>query len=862
MEPCINASPPKGEKTTNKCADTKTGESLPLSPKIQNEVGESSETPDNFRDASPKASLKLDSSSSQPASSATRVAQHHNNHHHHEKMPLDHSAASSRTRKPFRLSRLSSSVGSKQRRLRNKEFKQQQRRHSQPILDAEARHPEESTESSKPQNTSFEFSSPGKRRKGKQPIKFLRRALSSPPILLQRFHSQPLEKEWRDSSNHRRNKNPTRQLFRSSSNSSNSSCDLNLNVAERTRVVPEARSPSPKPNAPKLQSEEELKTDTAHCSATSILHHSCFPVLDTLCGSPQPDQNRGLSLSDYPRLNNFKNQIYNSACMSDDPTVQESIECIFASQLEDGLKLWDEDDDDGIVDDDDCGPPGLRSFASLEKVRSSSPKAETLVSPAGVHQSRMNRKDRKDSSKSLLFANMSQTKKRYEQASLVYVGTFDPSTPKNKLPTPGSSHQPQGSLLDDSCCHDTSTVYSNPLPCACHSSFLPSVEPKDWPQAPLALRPTPGKGTRVKAIRFSNSTEPLWVPGSHLTWYQRLEQHWGRQTEEELRKKRDLQPHYACCEECVLLPINNGNEKPGESLVTDFETDFFEGTLLLRIRHTEGTTPEPYDDNKGYFKGMNRRYQCCIRGRFKKALPFTQLTTGFRLDRQFGNLPSKWVIKSAMKVVRFFAPQLDIKMEGIDKPYSRAPLGSTPQCINVDEQEAEYHPKEISGCDSSSSSDEEKTPYVEDSNVQMNNIEGKLVESSEARRSILGIGADSDRTTPMQRAKMRKKAFDKLYAEKSLFPKTDPSKIYTFEFLQHLFNFQEFSIELGSMLGSIHLEDILDGQPLPLQANYGGEYPLWSFDIWNECLWERAQDYDAMERQKRAETSSSANATH
>ena len=61
---------------------------------------------------------------------------------------------------------------------------------------------------------------------------------------------------------------------------------------------------------------------------------------------------------------------------------------------------------------------------------------------------------------------------------------------------------------------------------------------------------------------------------------------------------------------------------------------------------------------------------------------------------------------------------------------------------------------------------------------------------------------------------MRKKAFDKLYAEKSLFPKTNPSKIYTFEFLQHLFNFQEFSIELGSMLGSIHLEDILDGQPL------------------------------------------------
>ena len=209
-----------------------------------------------------------------------------------------------------------------------------------------------------------------------------------------------------------------------------------------------------------------------------------------------------------------------------------------------------------------------------------------------------------------------------------------------------------------------------------------------------------------------------------------------------------------------------------------------------------------------------------------------------------------------MKLVRFFAPQLDIKMEGCDQPYSRAPLESTPQCINVDEKEAEYQPKEISGCDSSSS-DKEKTPYVEDSNFQMNNIEGKLVESSEARRSILGISADSDRTTPFQRAKMRKRAFDKLHAEKSLYPKTDPSKISTFEFLQHLFNFQDFAIELGSMLGSIHLEDILDGQPLPLMSCYAGEHPLWSFDIWNECLWEQAQKYDAIERQKRANADSS-----
>jgi hypothetical protein len=626
------------------------------------------------------------------------------------------------------------------------------------------------------------------------------------------------------------------------------------------------------------------------------LHHTYLPVLETLCGVPRLDTLRDnnintnnsskknmkfiLPTADRQNTYGIRNKYYtqhpnnnNDGSRShrqlpEDPTVQESIECIFASQLEDGLTLWDEEYDDdrndakcsnsgsgNHVEDDILGH---RSFETLEQVRTSS-RDGLLVSPSVVQQSRMNRKDRKDSSNSL-FANMLQTKKRYEQASLVYVGTFDPSTPKNSVPNASStnsnqsvSNNPNGTSLD------ASTVYSNlpadPLPCSCATSFLPSVEPKDWPQAPLACRPTPGRGTKIKAIRFSNSTmnsgQPLWVPGSHLTWPQRLEQHWRNETEQEQRRKRDQQPHYACCEKCVLLPINNGNEAPGESLVVDFESELFEGSFLLRLRHSEGTTPEPYDDSTGYFTGMNRRYQACVRGRFKKVLPFTELKTGFRLDRKFGKLPSKWVLKGALKVVTFFAPQLEIKLEGVTKPYSITPLGSSPQCINVDDVNANENehnkPKELSGC-----SDDESQPghdTIEHSNAQMNLFEGIRVESSEAHRSLLGIGAKAKATTSLQRAKMRKKAFDKLYAQKAQEPKTDLSKIYTFEFLQHMMNFQEFSIDLGNMMGSLKLEEMLNGQPLPIMACHGDQY-LWSFDVWNECLWKQAKKHDTIERQQ------------
>eukprot|EP00536_Pseudo-nitzschia_multiseries_P005078 jgi/Psemu1/303099/fgenesh1_kg.91_\ len=383
-----------------------------------------------------------------------------------------------------------------------------------------------------------------------------------------------------------------------------------------------------------------------------------------------------------------------------------------------------------------------------------------------------------------------------------------------------------GSRVDNTL--DSANMYNaiNPLPCKCATSFLPAVEPNDWPQPPLALRPTPGSSTKVKAIRLCNSNEPLWLPGSHLTWSQSLARRWGR-------KEEDQPPHFACCEQCVILPINNGNEKPGESLVIDFESDLFEGTLLLRLRHSEGTTPEPYDDSKGYFAGVNRRYQACIRGRFKKVLPFTELITGFRLERKFGKLPSKWVLKSTLKVVSFFAPQLDIRLEGVDKPYSMTPLGSTPQCITVDDVDTdEKQPnREMSGCSGGNGN-------------TMNSLEDSREESSEACRSLLGLSLKAE--TSLQRAKIRKKAFDKLYVQKSSDPKTDPSKIYTFEFLQHMLNFHDFTIELGSVMGSLELKDMLDGQPLQILAEHEpSKTCLWSFDVWNECLWNKAKEHDA-----------------
>lgn len=513
----------------------------------------------------------------------------------------------------------------------------------------------------------------------------------------------------------------------------------------RTKIITQVvESPSKESCDESVEEMEPIEETNHYSCATAILGHN---YLECICGVPESSTFDGV-----------EDRTHRHREMPEDPTVQESIECIFASQLEDGLQLWDD------AEYEEHERLGSRKMVDIS----------TMQSPSRLQQSRLNRADRGT-------AAISQSKKRYEQASLVYVGTFDPSIPDRTPQSPGQ-----------------------PIPCACATSKVPNLDPIHWPQGPLLLRPSPGQGTRIKGIRMGEASKDyFWEPGSHMTWSESLAQHWGKPVK--------TVPRVACCEHCVTVPMNNGNEAEGESLIVDFESNLFEGSLLLRLRHSNGSTRDPYDDNKGYFKGMNRRYQALVRGRFKKSIPMTALRTGFQFDRPCGKLPAKWILRGGIKVLSFFAPQLDAKLE-CSKPHTLTPLGSTPQSITVDDGE-------------------------------LTSLEGAHDEPEDGKRSLLGVTATSGQTT-MQRARVRKKAFDKLFVHQSKEPMTDPSKVYTFEFLQHLFNFQDFSIELGSMLGSVHLQDILDGQPLQVMATHEEER-LWSFDLWHESLLDKARQSEA-----------------
>lgn len=480
-------------------------------------------------------------------------------------------------------------------------------------------------------------------------------------------------------------------------------------------------------------------------SAISIFEHSY-----RLCGCSVAEVNHHLRNTLTPRFR-----------LPDDPTVKESIECVFASQLSQGLDLLLDD-----AEDEDLGGGYFARTASDGGI------IVDQLPPSRLHQTRSQTRPRVPSPR----------RKRRTAARMTHVGTYDHGREISdcSLPLPFAKQKPAEAV---------------PVACRCATHSTPT-SPQHWPQKPLLLRPS--RGTVVLGVRFCHSEEYLWKPGSSGTWQSAL--HNDQHGVETASTRADP----VTCEKCCPLPINNGNEP--EALVTDFITPFFQGTLLVRIRDSGGATPDAVGTD-GYFSGMNRTYQAVVKGRFLKPINLVACQTGFQLERPCGKLPAKWIVSSALRVMSFFAPQLQAVIDSSSPSYALTPLGSTPQCVIK--------------CDD----DHDETPI---------DIEKILHEPSSARHSLLG---KTHGTTSIQRARFRKKVWDKSFHEKRHIA-ADMSSTYVFEFLQHLFDFHHLQLDLGS-LGSVGLQGILNGQPLNILALHEST-PLWSFDLWHEQLYEDA----------------------
>jgi hypothetical protein len=357
-------------------------------------------------------------------------------------------------------------------------------------------------------------------------------------------------------------------------------------------------------------------------------------------------------------------------------------------------------------------------------------------------------------------------------------------------------------------------------PCRSTNDPLPAP-PSKWPQAPLMMRPSPNSNTKIRGIRYSSSQQYLDFSGF--------------------------------CAGCIL-PINTGAEAPGKSLVVDFETKLFVGTMLMRIRQAPPAEPAN-QTSTSYFDGKKRRFQAIIKGRFKQELSMSQCVTGQIFDRPSGKLPAKWIVSSAIRFISALAPQLEATIDG-EKPKFLAPLAATAHAVL-------QYPLEQQGDVYCSDCHPDDTDNLMNYNLYAgaHDLENSVDEPPANSAfsilpevpSFLVTTTANDKSSVTSRQKTRKRCLNNVTAKKLLEPKFSTQKIYCFEFHQHLLLFgEDLAFDMGRPIGQISLPHALSGQPLKCMAAWNGGdgtktsgvlEPLWSFDIWHANLYPLAQAY-------------------
>jgi len=405
----------------------------------------------------------------------------------------------------------------------------------------------------------------------------------------------------------------------------------------------------------------------------------------------------------------------------------------------------------------------------------------------------------------------------------------------------------------------------------------------EWVQEPLLLVATPGR-TNMHILRIRRVSDPSYFespsslgPGACLV-----------QDHANMGNNKAIQ-----------LPINNGKEGPLYSWVIDFETNLFAGTALFRIRCANSWTeqnpaPPPLDGEFesaecDYFGKHNRKFQMVVRGKFKPNVNMADCMSGLLLDRHLAtasspsincvddmtcpptvdtesieakatskskrarrlkrgkgsnddSLPSKWALRAAVKVAGVFSPRMDADLE-CARPRVLSPLCSTAQTISVFRKNGtggiparidETHEEPFPGSNASLVHDLHKATTKKTDGCASNFVQQRKRASDAAYDARASSLSQND-------------------GERNASQCFDPDSEYTFEFLQHLVNYNNLSLDLGKVIGKLRLGGALRGQPIRFMAAAvnerkrdaaPNEHPLsmddldclWSFDLWHKSL--------------------------
>ena len=443
--------------------------------------------------------------------------------------------------------------------------------------------------------------------------------------------------------------------------------------------------------------------------------------------------------------------------------------------------------------------------------------------------------------------------------------------------------------------------------------------PNEWLQRPLLMVPSPGANITVRRIR--RVTDPCYfdivgdgesennaVPQSQPPPEQPLQLPINNGTEP-LGGAWATDFETPSFQGTVMVRIRNSNARR----VGECRDTFGSGSEAAAGGDCGGDDYGDYDaendrsNNAGYFAKYNRKYQMVVRGHFTRPdVPIAECVYGLALEHglvtsssdnhkkkklasRHNNssgsgsevsypVPPRWALRTAVKMATFFSPRMDADLEG-EKPRMMSPLGMVAQTIHVhrgrkgttlmDGNHTEPNPK-------SSSSLVADILLASNDNSHFGAIGVNNMNTCSAVDNHVGTGISTTRSNP-HAVTHRKKAFNTAYNHSSGTKRAsrnssrrcgyfDPRAEYTFEFLQHLVDYNNLSLDLGGLLGNVKLGGALRGQPVRYvtavkrggsggggggdKISGGGGASngktvekkddmdiLWAFDLWHESLY-------------------------
>jgi len=346
--------------------------------------------------------------------------------------------------------------------------------------------------------------------------------------------------------------------------------------------------------------------------------------------------------------------------------------------------------------------------------------------------------------------------------------------------------------------------------------------PSQWPQAPVMFCPTPGTSTKIRNIRYANINNNSFNTNNN-------------------NSNGDIHTNN---KGPMMLPVNNGTELPGNSIVIDFESQYFIGTILMRIKDVRQWNDDDDDQlsntsnssSSNYFDGRKRRFQAVVTGTFK--VPYVKMSecyTGQIFSRPAGRLPPRLLVRAMLKFVKTLAPQLDARID-CKEPRFLSPLIATAQTVIVTNE-----------CDNNHIEEEIEEPPTNSPTSIMQHV--ILLGKSKQQLQIENNNNNNTNTDNVAaRMKARKTVFNALSSEEAEADNKcffDTDKQYTFEFYQHMLVFHEkddLNVQFGRM-GNIPISPITNGQPIKFTSvvkNDGNDTivsDLWSFDIWHQSMY-------------------------